>query len=264
MRELKRDNFGLLIAYLLPGSIALWGVSYRVEVVRSWLLVAPGGAPSIGGFLHATLAATALGLVVSAGRWATIDRLLAWTGVRAPGWNFELLAGRLAAYEWLVANHYRYYQFYANMLVALAFSYASRPPSARGPAAAEWALFATFLAAESLLLAGARDALAKYYARTDALLQHPARRGQRRRSVAKGRGRSFARRAPHAHRPAGKRRVRSIVPPSDPPVRATRTSSAPPDEPPPGSASPSSARSRSVGRRPGKASPRPRTRRRGD
>jgi uncharacterized membrane protein YgcG len=178
VRELKRDNFGLLIAYLLPGSVALWGASYHVVVVRDWLTTAPAEGPSIGGFLHATLASTALGLVISAVRWALIDRLLARAGVRQPAWDFELFAERLAAYEWLVANHYRYYQFYANMLVALACAYVARLAAIGDFGRREGPVAAGFLLVEVVLLLGARDALRKYYARTRALL---ARRNRRRR-----------------------------------------------------------------------------------
>ena len=70
MRDLTRDNFGLLIAYLLPGFVALWGAAYHVEAVQSWLRSTAPDAPTIGGFLYATLASTALGLVISAVRWA--------------------------------------------------------------------------------------------------------------------------------------------------------------------------------------------------
>jgi hypothetical protein len=123
MRDLTRDNFGLLIAYVLPGFVALWGGSYHVEAVRPWLQATPKDAPTVGGFLYTTLASTTLGLVISGVRWAVVDQLLARTGIRQPRWDFELFAERLTAYEILVVNHYRYYQFYANMLVALAWTY---------------------------------------------------------------------------------------------------------------------------------------------
>jgi hypothetical protein len=176
VRELKRDNFGLLIAYILPGSVALWGASFHVEVARVWLQTAPGEAATIGGFLYATLASTALGLIISAVRWALVDRVLSLSGVRQPAWNFELFAERLAAYQWLVANHYRYYQFYANMLVALGCAYASWLLSGPAPGAREDLTAVGFVLIEVVLFAGARDSLRKYYERTRALLARRRRR----------------------------------------------------------------------------------------
>ena len=170
MRDLTRDNFGLLVAYVLPGFITLWGAAYHIEAVRSWLRSTAPDAPTVGGFLYATLASTALGLVVSAVRWAVIDRLLAGFGLRQPAWDFGLFAERLAAYEVLVSNHYRYYQFYANMLVALAISYVSRLLAVRTWDCREGWLVIGFILVEALLFAGAWDTLHKYYARTDALL----------------------------------------------------------------------------------------------
>ena len=170
MQDLTRDNFGLLIAYLLPGFVALWGAAYHVEVVRSWLESTPPDAPSIGGFLYVTLASTALGLIVSAARWAVVDRLFARLGVRQPAWDFDLFTERLAAYEVLVSYHYRYYQFYANMLVALASTYLSRLLAAPAWGGREAWIAVGFLLVEAVLLAGSLDTLRKYYARTGALL----------------------------------------------------------------------------------------------
>jgi hypothetical protein len=170
MRELTRDNFGLLIAYLLPGFVALWGISEHVPAAQAWLRSTPPDAPTVGGFLYATLASTALGLVVSAVRWAVVDRILGCFGVRQPKWDFRLFAERLAAYEVLVAYHYRYYQFYANMLIALACSYASRLLAVDSWDGHERWIAAGFVAIEAVLLAGSWDTLRKYYARSEALL----------------------------------------------------------------------------------------------
>lgn len=180
LRDLTKDNFGLLIAYLLPGSVALWGVSYHSEIVEAWLRSAPPDAPTVGGFLYATLASTALGLVVSAVRWAILDRAFAWAGVRPTDWDFALLSERLAAFETIVAYHYSYYQFYANTFVAVAFSALAflRSDEAR-PVQAGWFL-ASVLAVEIILLLGAWDTLRKYYARTGALLSGASAAGSRR------------------------------------------------------------------------------------
>jgi hypothetical protein len=179
MRDITRDNFGLLIAYLLPGFVALWGVAYHEATLHAWLRATAPDAPSIGGFLYATLASTALGLIVSAVRWAVIDRVLSWFGVRQPEWDFELFSERLAAYEVLVSNHYRYYQFYANTFVALLFTYVSRLSLLRTWDHREnWILLAV-LVTEAILFMGSRDTLKKYFSRTGELLRTKPQKAQR-------------------------------------------------------------------------------------
>lgn len=126
VRDITRDNFGLLIAYLLPGFVALWGVGYHVDPVGAWLRSSPPDAPTVGGFLYGTLGSVAAGLVVSAARCALLDPLFARCGLRPPSWNSARFAAHLEAFEALVSNHYRYYQFYANTVVAVLFTYLAR------------------------------------------------------------------------------------------------------------------------------------------
>jgi hypothetical protein len=170
MRDLTQDNFGLLIAYLLPGFVVLWGTAYHVEAIQLWLQSTAPNAPTIGGFLYATLASTALGLVISAVRWASVDRILGWMGVRQPEWNFDQFSERLAAYEVLVANHYRYYQFYANMLIAVLCTYLSRLMGQKTWHGGEGWIAVGVVLVEAILFVGAWDTLRKYYIRTGALL----------------------------------------------------------------------------------------------
>lgn len=170
MKVVSSDNFGPLIAYLLPGFVSLWGVSYFSETVHTWLAAAPQAAPTVGGFLYATLASTAAGLLVSAVRWAVVDRLYHRTGIREPRWDFSRLPEKFEAFEGLVQNHYRYFQFYANFLVALSFTYVARLIAVGFRAGhAAWTDFA-FVLIWVVLVAASRDTLRKYYARTQALL----------------------------------------------------------------------------------------------
>jgi hypothetical protein len=41
MTEMSQKNFGLLIAYLLPGFVVLWGISFFSPTVQSWLTGSP-------------------------------------------------------------------------------------------------------------------------------------------------------------------------------------------------------------------------------
>lgn len=169
MDEFSHRNFGLTIAYILPGFVTLWSASYFSDSLGQWLATAPQSAPSIGSFLYGLLGSLAAGLIVSAVRWATIDTLNHWTGLPRPKFDYTELQENLQAFDNAVEYHYRYYQFYSNMAVALA-----------GAAAARWSALPAdgihvrrilaFCLLEAVLLAGARDALGKYYERlTDVL-----------------------------------------------------------------------------------------------
>jgi hypothetical protein len=167
VRDVTAGNFGLLIAYLLPGFIALWGVSGLSSTVSGWLTTGPA-VPTVGGFLYVTLASLGAGLIISTARWLLVDTLHHWTGIRPPTWNFARLPRKLDAFQLLVESHYRHYQFHANALVAVAFDYAVWRTSGR--ASDVDLVDLAFLLVGLLLLVGSRDTLRKYYRRAEALL----------------------------------------------------------------------------------------------
>jgi len=171
VRDLSPLNFGLVVAYLVPGFVVLWGLSYHSETVRSWLAAAPATAPTAGGLLYGTLASIACGMTVSALRWAIIDTIHHHTGIPPPTWDFSRLHDRLAAYQTLVEQHYNYFQFYANTLVALTLTYVARRLGTAAPAN-QWGWGdAAFGVVCVVLFLGSRDALRKYYRRAGELLK---------------------------------------------------------------------------------------------
>jgi len=170
VRDLSPFNFGLIIAYLAPGFVTLWGASYHSPTVRSWLAAVPQTAPSIGGLFYTTLAALAAGVILSAFRWAIIEPLHHRTGVQPPDWDFSRLDRSLPAYQAMVEQHFRYHQFCANMVIALVFAYSARM-AALGANGYPWGwLDLGCPLIVIVLFAGSRDALAKYYRRAGSLL----------------------------------------------------------------------------------------------
>lgn len=166
----ERD-FGLLISLLLPGFIVLLGMSHHSATIQTWIGSSVPDAPSLGGFLYLTVAAIFAGLVVSTIRWLVIDSVHRLTGLKQPNWNFAKLSDRQEGFAMLIDVHYRYYQFYANSMVAIVFFAVSRW-LANGFAG--WEL-AVGIALEVLFFAGSRDTLRKYYQRVDALLASATR-----------------------------------------------------------------------------------------
>lgn len=170
MKETSVTDFGLLIAYLLPGAIGLFGLGQISPGIETWLGTAALTSVTVGGFLMATLVAVGVGLLASTVRWLIVDPFHHRTGIKPPTWDFARLAERIEAYEYLIEVHYRYYQFYANSLVAMCFAYAawrSRAGYGLTPRLSDVALFAVLL----LFVAASRDTLKKYYVRTGSLLQ---------------------------------------------------------------------------------------------
>lgn len=171
MQQLSKTNFGLLIAYLIPGFVALVGMSYRSETVRAWLV--GYDVVTLGGFLYSTIAALVIGLLCSTVRWIAIDTLHHKTGIHRPEWNFADLQENLEAYALLEENHYRYYQFYANSLVAWTIGYGSWRYS--GTESLWLPADLAFTAIAILLYLGSRDTLRKYYQRVLVLLSSNSR-----------------------------------------------------------------------------------------
>ena len=90
MKEITDKNFGVIIAFWLPGFILLWGLSFSSAEIAGWLK--NSNNPSVGGFLYATLASLALGLLISAVRWLIVDHFLIYiTGVPRLDFDFSKL-----------------------------------------------------------------------------------------------------------------------------------------------------------------------------
>lgn len=129
-------DFGLLIAYLVPGALALWGFSYVSEDLQHLYLMANAADGGAASWLAIVLLSLMIGMVLSLIRVALIDRSFLLdlrfrplTKLNAP-WlmpvaRVEPMYGRLAndarlaAYLEAKASEKRPYQFYGNTLVSL-------------------------------------------------------------------------------------------------------------------------------------------------
>ena len=168
--QISARNFGLFIAYLLPGFVAIWGLSMLSAPVRLWLVGVAGEGPNAAGVVYALLASMAAGMTASAMRWALVDSVHHRTGILPPAWDDSKLQERLEAFESLVGNHYRYSQFYGNTLCAGLFAYVAWRVSPASDGIA-WGLpELALLSLAALFVGGSRDALRRYYSRTASLL----------------------------------------------------------------------------------------------
>jgi hypothetical protein len=169
MQSVSNNNFGPLIAYLVPGATALWGFSLFSPSLAAGFATTPENAPTIGGFLYLTLASLTVGMTITAVRWVIVDHLHAITGLRPPKLDFSRLALTVDAFNLLIEIHYRHYQFYSNMFVATGIAYICH----RIQIGTLWHVGLIDLAVfalEAIFFMTSRDTLRKYYQRTRQLL----------------------------------------------------------------------------------------------
>jgi len=163
-------TFGLFIAYCLPGFLTLCGIATQSDTVLIWLLGAQTTDPTVGGVLYVTAASVGIGMVLNAFRWIAIDTIHHRSGLPKPAWDDGLLPDRLDAFARLVEDHFRYYQFYGNTLLAGLLAY---PMWRSHTDLSEWPLAPTdtaFVTIEVVLFLASRDALKRYYGRVSRLL----------------------------------------------------------------------------------------------
>lgn len=180
MDVINTRNFGLLIAYVLPGFVCLLGAGTLSDAVWVWLVGAGSAGPSVGGAFYVGLASIGAGMTASVVRWAVLDTAHHFTGLQRPSLDESRLTERLAAFNYLVEQHYRYYQFYGNTLVATLLAFAMWRVSEHAdlmPAGWPEACLAFIVA---VFAAGSRDALRKYYSGGVLLLGTVPKRRRRR------------------------------------------------------------------------------------
>src|SRR5690348_7056720 len=109
MKGTSSRQFGLIVAYVLPGFIALAGLAPLFPAVGRWLRPVSTGDLGLAPPLYAVLGATAVGSILSCFRWLLVDHVHEWTGVRRPTWDDSQLEQVLGGFDYLVQSHFRYY-----------------------------------------------------------------------------------------------------------------------------------------------------------
>ena len=169
VKDVTSNNFGVMIAYLVPGAIALWGLSSFSPSMRAWFASTPTDAPTISGFLYLTVASLAVGMTVTAIRWACVDLVHSVTGIKAPDLDFSQLPGKVDAYRLLIEIHYVHYQFYSNALTATAIAWICHRITLESKCQLSW-IDPAFIVVDAIFFLTSRDTLRKYLNRTGQLL----------------------------------------------------------------------------------------------
>jgi hypothetical protein len=123
MKDISNSNFGLLIAYALPGFVVVWALDGAWAPLAVCSDASCNTAASMYSFFNTTIASLAAGMGVSAIRYVMIDSLYSALGISRPDVDGTRLQANLGAVSTSIEQHYRYYQFHANMLVAGLIAY---------------------------------------------------------------------------------------------------------------------------------------------
>ncbi len=156
--------FGRVIAFVIPGLIALYALSYFAPPLRNLFgLTQP---PTVAGFLFVLLCSIGLGVFVSGIRWM-IFHLWLEREIDATNLNEK----NDDAFRGLVSDYYQFYQFYSNSAVSVLFFFAAwvltQPYSGRATLCFGIATLATL----AVLITCARNTAGNYYRESNRFLR---------------------------------------------------------------------------------------------
>ena len=172
--DITSTSFGLLIAYLLPGLVTLFGLSFWVPALRSMFEAFVTGASDLSLFLLVTLLSIATSLQVTLIRWVLFEELLCRRDRLSPE-DFKGMSseGHFNAFRGAVDEHYRYHQFWGSMVIALPILFIGWARESHA-FASFWTgllLLTLFLVLEGLTFFGAVKAYTNYVYRARSIMK---------------------------------------------------------------------------------------------
>ena len=124
--DLTSTSFGYLIAFLLPGLLGLYALTYWSSTAAQLIDPALKAEANVGPSVILLFIALGVGLLVSALRFFLFEKLLCRKHV-FPDKMFEKLSEgqgqKLTSFKAVVDEHYRYHQFYGGCAVAVLILY---------------------------------------------------------------------------------------------------------------------------------------------
>jgi hypothetical protein len=121
MVQFEPINFGVLIAFILPGSVAVYGLRYVSPRISALWGMLETGQLIIGPLILLALLTLAVGLIVSSLRTVVLERIFYLTCVQEQKINYKEIADHKDFFKEMIENVYRYEQFYGNVFLALLF-----------------------------------------------------------------------------------------------------------------------------------------------
>jgi hypothetical protein len=165
--DLTSTSFGYIIAFLLPGLLGLYALTYWFAPAGTLMGPVLKAEAAVGPSLILLLVAIAVGLCVSALRFFLFEKILC-RHHKFPDNMFARLAaeGKLASFKAVVDEHYRYHQFYGGCGVAVLILYAGWLRHGIHALNLRFLFVSVaFVAFEWLMVATGRDAFIRYVQR---------------------------------------------------------------------------------------------------
>ena len=162
MKSIAPLDFSHVIAFLLPGFVALFSLNYVSPMVARIVEGSLSGESDLGVVFVLILFSLAAGIVVSAARSLILDKLQFCTGIEKPSLDYAKLTDKetRAAFDESIANTYRFAQFYGNLFIAM--SMLTITTVSFGSSKLHWSLYVTLLATLLVLFFAHRGQLESY------------------------------------------------------------------------------------------------------
>lgn len=124
LKDITVTSFGLIIAYILPGLIGLYGLSFWSKTLRETFQTFLTSESNIGLFLIVLLASLAIGLIANGLRWLTFE-MVGFRKHRTQSSFHKALSGerKLAAYRVVIDETYRYHQWWGGAFFVIPVGY---------------------------------------------------------------------------------------------------------------------------------------------
>ena len=174
MVQIAPINFGLIIAYVLPGTVGIYSLRYLSDHVNLLWQALESGQAMAGPLVVLGIASLVVGLTVSSLRVVVLEGIFYRTGVRKATISYEKIAAaeKLELFKEMVENVYRYHQFYGNVMLSLLFFSVVRYTVVKAPifdSVKNFLLFATLVLGIITLTIAARKLLADVHKAIDDL-----------------------------------------------------------------------------------------------
>jgi hypothetical protein len=123
-KDITSTFFGFLIAYLLPGAVALFSLSFWSDRLRDVIATVSSAKSDVGLILSLVVASLVAGLVINVFRHHLFERLICRTVRMDPSVYGSLVnEQKLQTFMLVIEETFRYHQFYGNLAVQLPLLY---------------------------------------------------------------------------------------------------------------------------------------------
>ncbi len=171
MKDLTSTSFAYIIAFLLPGLLAMYALNFWPADVARLPDPAFKAQATVGPSLILILMALGMGLCVSALRFFIFEKFLCRRHSFPPDMFAKLTkSNRLTSFRAVVDEHYRYHQFYGGCAVGFAVLYGGW---LRNTWVLSWhvvLISLAFVVLEVVLFKTAINAFERYVARGDVVV----------------------------------------------------------------------------------------------